>query len=226
VSKRKVGNPLALVVLCLLLEKPMHPYEMAFTLRVRHKEESIKLNYGSLYTVVEALQREQLIEVRDVVREGRRPERTVYGLTKPGRVELFNWMAELLGRPNKEYPQFATALSLIGVLPPAKAAGLLQRRAGRLEHEIEETRFVLESMLGDGFERLFIIEAEYELTLKEAELEFTRSLIGDIESGKLTWPEEAKALHLRAEDDAVGSGDLDDDKDEDEDEDEEAGEVS
>ena len=35
----------------------MHPYEMSTTLRERHKEESIKLNYGSLYSVVSSLEK-------------------------------------------------------------------------------------------------------------------------------------------------------------------------
>jgi len=48
-------NPLALAVLALLFERPMHPYEMAATMKQRHKEESIKLRYGSLYTVIELL---------------------------------------------------------------------------------------------------------------------------------------------------------------------------
>ena len=54
------SNPLALAVLACLIERPMHPYEMASTMRERHKDESIKLNYGSLYTVTEALQRHLL----------------------------------------------------------------------------------------------------------------------------------------------------------------------
>ena len=195
-AKRKVGNPLALAVLCLLLEKPMHPYEMAFTLRSRHKHESIKLNYGSLYTVVDALERSGLVEVRDVVREGRRPERTVYGLTAQGRDELYNWMADLVSHPAKEYPQFATALSLIAVLPPARAVGLLERRAGRLEREIEEARFGLESLVKD-IPRLFIIEAEYELALKEAELAFVRRLLADIEAERLSWPDEVQRAYER-----------------------------
>ena len=32
-AKRKVSNPLALAVLGLLCERPMHPYEMSTTLR-------------------------------------------------------------------------------------------------------------------------------------------------------------------------------------------------
>ena len=48
-ARRRVSNPLALAVLASLTERPMHPYEISTTLRQRAKEESIKLNYGSLY---------------------------------------------------------------------------------------------------------------------------------------------------------------------------------
>ena len=72
-AKRKVSNPLALAALCLLTEKPMHPYEISSTLRERAKEESIKLNYGSLYSVMDSLARHGLVEVVETVREGKRP---------------------------------------------------------------------------------------------------------------------------------------------------------
>ena len=58
--RRKVSNPLALAVLACLAERPMHPYEMSTTMRERGKHESIKLNYGSLYSVVESLQKHGL----------------------------------------------------------------------------------------------------------------------------------------------------------------------
>ena len=60
-SRRRVNNPLALAVLGCLGERPMHPYEISSTLRSRGKEKSIKLNYGSLYSVVESLQKHGLI---------------------------------------------------------------------------------------------------------------------------------------------------------------------
>jgi DNA-binding PadR family transcriptional regulator len=68
-SKQKRSNPLALAVLVLLYERPMHPYEMAATLRERHKEESIKLRYGSLYTVIEMLEGSGTIFARQTSRE-------------------------------------------------------------------------------------------------------------------------------------------------------------
>ena len=55
------SNPLALAVLVSLAERPMHPYEVAQTLRQRAKQESVRLNYGSLYAVVEGLERRGLI---------------------------------------------------------------------------------------------------------------------------------------------------------------------
>ena len=98
-TKRPFSNPLALAILVLLYERPMHPYEMATTLRERGKEQSIKLNYGSLYTVIEQLLREKFIAVREILRAGRRPEKTVYELTAEGEIELVDWMRELVSSP-------------------------------------------------------------------------------------------------------------------------------
>ena len=83
-TRRRVSNPLALAVLSCLAERPMHPYEISTTLRTRGKEKSIRLNYGSLYAVVDSLQKHGLIETKETLREGRRPERTVYDITPAG----------------------------------------------------------------------------------------------------------------------------------------------
>ena len=139
-GRRAVSNLLALAVLVTLTERPMHPYEMAATMRSQGKERSIKLNYGSLYTVVNNLARHGLIEAMEAGRAGRRPERTVYRITEAGRKELGDWMAELVAVPVKEYPQFEAALAELPVLPPGRALELLRDRAGALEQAIAEVR--------------------------------------------------------------------------------------
>ena len=96
---KRPANALALAVLTLLYEKPMHPYEMSTTLRHRSKEESIKLNYGSLYAVVESLRKKGLVEAGETRREGNRPERTIYALTPEGEHAMREWLAEMLRRP-------------------------------------------------------------------------------------------------------------------------------
>src|SRR5262245_45142043 len=121
------ANPLALAVLTSLYERPMHPYEIAQTLRSRAKHESIRLNYGSLYSVVAALEKRGLITARETVREGRRPERTIYEITDAGKRELTDWLSELVSTPEKEYLQFEAALSLIAALPVDDALALLKQ---------------------------------------------------------------------------------------------------
>lgn len=177
-GRRAVSNPLALAVLVTLCERPMHPYEMATTMRSYGKERSIKLNYGSLYTVVNNLARHGLIEPVGAGREGRRPERTVYQITETGRKELDDWMAELIAVPVKEYPQFEAALSELPVLPPGRALGLLRARAGALEQAIAGDRAEL---AGLDVPRLFLLEAEYQLAMREAELAWVRGLVAEFE---------------------------------------------
>ena len=179
-TKRPFSNPLALAVLVLLFERPMHPYEMATTMRERGKEKSIRLNYGSLYTVIEQLLRANFIAVREVLKEGKRPEKTVYELTPSGETELIDWMRELVSSPVKEYPMFEAAISLLPVLPPEEVIDLLEIRLGLLERTIkefdEEARICREMNLP----RLFSLESEYYKALTLAEYEFSKDLLSDL----------------------------------------------
>ncbi len=73
--------------------------------------------------VVAQLVKARFIVATEPTREGQRPERTVYGLTREGRAELRDWLRELVEEPRHEYPHFVAALSLIGALPPRVPAG-------------------------------------------------------------------------------------------------------
>jgi DNA-binding PadR family transcriptional regulator len=191
-KKRKVSNPLGLAILSLLFEKQMHPYEMASTLRERHKEASIKLNYGSLYTVIAALEREGFICAGEKTREGARPERTIYTLTETGEVELHDWLRELLRVPVKEFSQFEAGLSLMPILPPEEVSDLLSKRHQLLEKEISKLRSDFQMALDQGVDRLFLIEMEFLLAMREAEqawVEKLSTLIGKSSGFTKTWRE-------------------------------------
>jgi DNA-binding PadR family transcriptional regulator len=203
-SKRKVSNPLALAVMALLYERPMHPYEMVSVMRERGKHESVRLKYSSLYSVVEALEREGLISALRTIREGRRPERTVYGLTEAGRVEFLGWLRELLSEPVKEFTQFAAGLSFLPGVPPGEAAELLGERVRLLEEEVGAMRSRLDDAMEQGLPRLFLVESEHELILREAELRWVRELVRDISEGTLGGMSEWRTFH--PEPDATGAG--------------------
>jgi len=175
--KRKIANPLALAVLVLLYERPMHPYEMAATLRERRKEESIKLRYGSLYTVIELLVKAGFITEKKTMRQGNRPERTVYAISKAGEAEMRSWLRELLSTPSKEYPQFEAGLSLLPALPPDEVTDVLETRMEFLKKDIEQIKAGLQQAKDMQLPALFSIESEYRLAGLETELGFVGNLI-------------------------------------------------
>ena len=190
------SNPLALAVLALVFERPMHPYEMAATLKHRRKHESIKLRYGTLYTVIDLLVTRGLIRPKETSRGGNRPERTIYALTPAGRDLLRDWMHELVAQPAKEFPQFEAALCLLPVLPPDEAVALLRERELKLRDKIAQLEAELEQLgektlaevaepsqelpaplLGQKFPPLFVIENEYRLALLKAERQFVHEMV-------------------------------------------------
>ena len=193
---RKVrSNPLALAVLVSLYERPMHPYEVAQQLRARAKQESVRLNYGSLYAVVESLERRSLITARETVREGKRPERTIYGITDAGTREMIDWLTEIVGVPTKEYPQFMAGLSFLAALAPDDALAALRLRTDALGFHLAQIRGGVQAAHDFGLPRLFSLESEYEEQVLEAELHFVSALVKDIESGDLDGVEDWRSFH-------------------------------
>jgi len=185
VPRRNRSNPLALAVLVSLYEKPMHPYEIAQTLRLRAKHESVRLNYGSLYAVVDGLERKNLIKARETERAGNRPPRTIYEITEDGSREMVDWLTEMIGVPAKEYPQFLAGLSFIPALTPEDALAAFQLRATTLELQLAQMRATLVAARDAGLPRLFMVETEFEEQLIETELQFVTALIKDMTSGNL-----------------------------------------
>ena len=189
VARRKIANTLALAVLGLLQERPMHPYEMAATLRERHKDSSFKINSGSLYDTVGALARDGWIEPVETVRDGRRPERTVYAFSALGQREFLAWIEELIAAPVPEYPKFIAAVSYLGALGPDRACEALAQRAEHLGRKSEDTEAALAATVGSGrVPRLYMIEVECALHAWQAELAWTRRTITEIRDGTLSWP--------------------------------------
>lgn len=192
--KRKISNMLALAVLSLLGERPMHPYEISAVMRQRELSTVIKLNYGSLYSVIEALQREGLIAPVGTQRAGKYPERTVYETTEAGRAELFDWLRSLLSAPATEYSQFAAALAFLGYLSPSEVADLLGKHTQGLQEQIDSTHSSIERGSQLGVDRLFLVEDAYTLALLETKLAFVQQLIQEINDGTLTEIQDGKQV--------------------------------
>jgi DNA-binding PadR family transcriptional regulator len=176
---RKVSNMLGLAVLATVVERPMHPYEMATVIRARGKDQDMALKWGSLYTVVRNLNRHGFTEVVESARHGGRPERTVYRITDAGRAELQDWVRELIAVPEREPPRFKAGLSVWAALDPDEVTALLRQRLARLDEENSAQRAAVDEYRRE-VPRMFLVEAEYDLALREADAEFTRALLDEL----------------------------------------------
>src|SRR5690242_15903931 len=109
-------SPLALAILALLYEEPMHPYRMQQLIKEREKDDVVNVRQrASLYQTIDRLLRDGLIAIQETARSENRPERTVYRLTEMGREAVFTWVREMLATPAREYPEFPAAVSFMAM---------------------------------------------------------------------------------------------------------------
>jgi DNA-binding PadR family transcriptional regulator len=183
-------SPLALAVLALLYEAPMHPYRMQQLIKQRGKDEVINVRQrASLYQTIERLLRDGLIAVQETARAERRPERTIYALTDRGREAVCTWLRSMLSRPAREFPAFPAAIAYLPLLTPEDALRQLEARLDALEEERARLDAQLDSV-GPVLPRLFLLETEYLRAMVNAELAWVRSVVDDLRAGRLTWSEE------------------------------------
>jgi len=197
-KRRKVGNLLALSLLSLLAQQPMYPYEMAQTLRSRGKDKNFKINWGSLYTVVNNLEKYGFIEEAGTGREGRQPERTTYQITAQGLAELRDWLAELLSVPEDENSAFVTALSEGGILSPDQFIKLLTIRLATLDKDNAAHQADLR-LWSERLPRMLLLETEYQLAMRLAQATWVRGLLRELVEGTLEGMDIWRRIHETGE---------------------------
>jgi DNA-binding PadR family transcriptional regulator len=179
---------LALAILSMLTEEPMHAYRMQQLIKERHKDDVVNVSQrNSVYQTIERLVRDDLVEVASTERPENRPERTTYRITTSGRATLRDWLIDMVGTPAAEYPEFPAALSFLPSIEPREALDALRHRVTRLAARVA----AIDTELAEGatfLPRLFLIESEYQRQVTMAELSYVRTLVADLESAELTWP--------------------------------------
>lgn len=183
-------SPLALAVLAMLTEAPMHAYRIQQLIKLRGKDEVINVRQrNSLYQTLERLLRDHLVVVHDTERDGMLPERTVYAVTESGRNTARQWLREQLAKPAREFPAFPVALSILPLLSVEDARRQLEARILALEEELERLETARNAALAMQIPRLFLLESELLQATVETELDWVRSVVGHLKVGALTWSE-------------------------------------
>ncbi len=179
-------TPLGAMVLALLHEGDMHPYEMIRMLRHRRDDRMVKLTNGTFYHTVARLERDGLIAEAGTDREGNRPERTTYALTPAGPPALAEWVSAHLSRTDGA-ASFRVALAEAHNLSRTEVAAQLATRRAGLAEEYEALRIGLQSASARGTAGQFMVEVERHLHLLGAELEWTDSFLARLADEDYLW---------------------------------------
>lgn len=179
-------TPLGAMVLALLAEGDMHPYEMMRLLRKRRGDRIVCLANGTFYHTVARLERDGLIAEVGVDREGNRPERTTYSLQPDARAALEDWVRTGLANADRT-AEFRVALAEAHNLPRGEVTEPLGARCRALQTEHD----ILQGRLGDarfrGVPEQFLIELDRHATLLHAELAWIKHLIGRLADPGFDW---------------------------------------
>jgi DNA-binding PadR family transcriptional regulator len=167
----------------------MHPYRMHEMIKARGKDKIANVaQRNSVYQTIDRLLRAELIGVRETARDERRPERTVYEITEAGQAALREWTADMLASPAREFPEFPAALASVMVLSPEDVTAQLEKRAADLRAALAADRAGVGAV--PGLPRLFLLDDEYHLAVREAELTWVDGVLDALRSGELTWSAE------------------------------------
>ena len=182
-------SPLALAILGLLENGPLHPYGIQRLIKQWGKDQVVNVGQRtSLYRMIVRLEEAGLITAGATERDERYPERTVYHLTEDGRAVCREWLAEILTTPRNEFPEFPAGLSFVMLVTPDTAAELLAERRDHLTKRIAEldAELTLE-VEGAPIPRFALLETEYQRAVTVAEAEWIDGIVDDLTTGSLTW---------------------------------------
>jgi len=179
-------TPLAVAVLGLLRERPMHPYEMLRLMQQRRDDRLVGGSRGTLYHTVSRLERQGLVAEVGVDRDGNRPERTTYELTATGSLAADEWVRAHLPQYDRIL-EFRVALSEAHVLPRADVIALLTARATALRDHRGDVQATLASAHEREVPFQFLVELERELMMLDTDIRWVHGILTRLEDSALPW---------------------------------------
>jgi DNA-binding PadR family transcriptional regulator len=112
--------------LALLAKAPAHGYELKQAFEETFGDVWPPLNFGQIYTTLQRLERDKLVQSHEVPQDHRR-DKKVYELTPAGHAELHAWLAEPTTGPWLK-DEFFMKLVMAGLANATDQAELIERQ--------------------------------------------------------------------------------------------------
>ncbi|GAC70789.1 PadR family transcriptional regulator [Gordonia soli] len=190
--------PVAILVLGLLAERPMHPYEMFQTTIERREDRLAKFRAGTMYHTVDRLESKGLIEIHEVTRDGNRPERTIYAITDTGRAVLDRSLEIILARHPQEYPELYLALSEAHGLPRQRVVELLTDRLDLMRADLEDQTTAVDDARARGTPEMFYLDAGCRIATLQTQIDWIVDLLDRIRGSEIEWLDDPDSTYLEA----------------------------
>ena len=181
-------SPLAMVLLALLAEEPMHAYRMQQLIKSRRKDDVVNVaRSNSVYQALDRLERDGYVQVHERLSSTGAPARTLYALTEAGHDVLRRWMDAALATPAREFPEIRAVLAVVSLVGPQLVAERLEERVEALEGVLGRAAEDAAVAVEWGLPRVFMLENEHLVAVTRAERDWLRQVVADLRSGALTW---------------------------------------
>lgn len=175
-------NSLVLPILGLLVEQPAHGYDI--TTRLNGRYGHLKVTRSTVTSLLKTLEKSGLVASRSPERSGNRPPRTVYEVTAAGLAEFRHRIEAGMRDTRTASVDFVMAVAYVGVLPPDRAASVLDGRAHRLDQELA----ALSGLPDRDVLEVHMLEVAYWRTIVAAEATWIRTLVRRIRAHEIDWP--------------------------------------
>ncbi|MNC39193.1 Transcriptional regulator PadR-like family protein [compost metagenome] len=173
-----------MVILGLLLERNMHPYEIKLVMKERTMDRIMKLQMGSLYYAVDKLAQEGHIEAVEVIRSSDRPDKTIYRITEKGKALFEQLVLQQIKKTDLIFHPLYTTLAFSRHIDQSKVERLLEERIRETEHQVNFAYQVYEEHIPIvPRSALHVMYGKYEHSLTE--LKWLRRLYEDVSARKL-----------------------------------------
>lgn len=126
-----------LIVLGLLMGGEKHPYEMQHIMKIRKLDKFVSFYKGSLYYAVEQLKDEGFIEVSQVIKEEKRPDKTLYRITEAGKNEFQDLLLQQMSKEEQYYDPLYTALVFARYGDSKKIATVIHQKLSYAEKKFK-----------------------------------------------------------------------------------------
>jgi DNA-binding PadR family transcriptional regulator len=171
-----------LLVLGLLLDRPMHGYEINQHLQAEDVMTWFDISTAAIYYSLNKLRRQGLIS--ETRTRGGGAEKSVYHVTEQGREQFFAGMEATLGSEEPVRFKYDLGIFLLNKIPQSRALALLQKRLSFLKARSDALEQALRREQNARSQPLRIAILQHGASCVAIEAEWLTGIIGQLQGGE------------------------------------------